>query len=359
MSVPGTVSVMPDPAHTAGHALVRVAGAAGAVGAPGFRVQRDAEWTDATLGPQGWQSSDAVLQPVLAETDGADLLLHVGWDVCRFLEGGVYSLSVPGAGVEPTGVYWPDIAPIHTAPAAPKTPVTAPVPQAPSVPLPPPAVGLTPAPVISPGAAPGAGAGAPRARAGLFALIGLVLLAAVAGGIYAATRNRGATDQPAPTQAPPPSPPEATPPATPAPPPEPPHPTPPEPPSPPAPPDLTQLSVPDVLNRAPNVGAVTAEAQRRLGSTQRDDGLLLLEAAADRNDADAAAAMARLYDPVQFQPGGPIPRPDARQAARYYRDAARGGANVSAARDALKRMLETQAAGGDLGAGLVLKDFWP
>ena len=69
--------------------------------------------------------------------------------------------------------------------------------------------------------------------------------------------------------------------------------------------------------------------------------------------------LARLYDPVQFRPGGPIPQPDARQAARYYRDASRGGVDVAAAREALRQNLQTRVQAGDLGANLSLKDFWP
>ena len=130
-------------------------------------------------------------------------------------------------------------------------------------------------------------------------------------------------------------------------------------PPPAAPVGLGGLSVPDVLAQAPNPAAVAAEGERRLQGDRRDDGLLLLEAAADRADPAAAAALARLYDPVQFRPGGPIPQPDPRQAARYYRDAARGGADVAAAREALRQNLQTRVQAGDLGANLSLKDFWP
>ena len=109
-----SLQVEPDPAHPAGHALIRVAGAAAVAGAPGFRVQRDAGWGDDKLGPGGWQSSDALLAPDRAEASGPDLLLHVGWDVCRHLEAGVYEISVPGAGLAQVGVYWPDIVPLHS-----------------------------------------------------------------------------------------------------------------------------------------------------------------------------------------------------------------------------------------------------
>ena len=353
----GALQVTPDPAQAAGCAVIRVAGAAGAVGAPGFRVQRDADWNDATLGQNGWQSSDAVLAPDRAAADGPDLVLHVGWDVCRFLEGGVYEVSVPGAGIPPTGVFWPDItppAPMQAIPAPPapaaapavKADVTAPPAAQPAVP--PPRPTLLPLPATP----------ADMERRSFLVPVLMALLVALGVGGYFAYRQFGqpptaiADATPPVVEAPvPPS--VITPPPTP--------PTPPtvEPPAPPPPPALDGLSVPDVLARAPNVAAVTAEGTRRLNGTQRDDGLLLLEAAADRGDAAAAAVIARLYDPVLFQPGGAIPRADARQAARLYRDASRGGADVATPREALRRRLQDQAGRGDLGADLMLKDFWP
>ena len=124
-------------------------------------------------------------------------------------------------------------------------------------------------------------------------------------------------------------------------------------------PPFGSLSVPDVIAQASDPAAIRAEGERRLQSDRKDDGLLLLEAASDRSDPVAAAVLARLYDPVIFQPGGPIPKPDARQAARYYRDASRGGIDVTAAREALRLRLQTQAQRSDLGADLMLKDFWP
>lgn len=344
------VSVTPDPAYPAGHALIRVSGAGGALGAPGFRVQRDAGWGDDKLGPGGWQSSDVLLQPDWAERNGVDLLLHVGWGVCRHLEAGVYEVSLPAADLEPTGVFWPDIAPLHGGSAAmvppPRDNAVVPEPRDAAPPAPvaaPPAPEAPPVLPVPPAERP--------ARGRLPAVAGVVLLAALltAGGIYyAATRPADETvpglagapslpRQPAPTQ-----------------------PTPdPRPPASPGPLSLGALSVIDVIARAPDPAAMRAEGERRLNSARKDDGLLLLEAAADRSDPAAASALARLYDPVVFQPGGPIPRPDARQAARYYRDAARGGADVAAARDALRQRLQAQAQNGDLGADLMLKDFWP
>ena len=346
------LQVTPDPAGAVGRALIRVAGAAGAAGAPGFRVQRDADWTDATLGPNGWQSSDALLQPDRAEADGPDLLLHVGWPVCRFLEGGVYEVSVPGAGVAPTGVFWPDITPPApvAAPAPPPTPQ--PVPVAESAPAP-----VEPShslPVTQPSPAPVPDVPVPGRRLLLPGVMALLLALAIGGTVaYRQFWPSGpVVVDPAPT--PPPTPPVE--PVVPTPPVEPVVPTPPVV---PPPLDLGTLSVPEVLARAPNPAAITAEGERRLRGDRRDDGLVLLEEAADRGDAAAAAAIARLYDPVLFQPGGAIPRADARQAARRYRDAARGGADVAAAREALQRQLQERASRGDMGADLMLKDFWP
>ena len=339
-----SLQVEPDPAHPAGHALIRVPGAAGAVGAPGFRVQRDAGWGDDKLGPGGWQSSDALLAPDRAEASGPDLLLHVGWGVCRHLEAGVYELSVPGAGLAQVGVYWPDIVPLHSGGSQPVVAPRAAVEAAaqPAAPV------LPPAPVPpelqraavehvpqTMAADPPLGSGS--ARRGVSR--GVILVGAIAGLLagggaswWVRARNQADTAQVAPPVAVPP---------------------------PAAPVGLGSLSVPDVLAQAPNPAAIEAEGERRLRGDRRDDGLLLLEAAADRADPAAAAALARLYDPVQFRPGGPIPQPDPRQAARYYRDAARGGADVAAAREALRQNLQTRVQAGDLGANLSLKDFWP
>ena len=351
-----------------GQALLRIEGAAAAAGQPGFRVERDAEWTEHTLGPNGWQSSDALLLPLRASVDGADLLLTVGWDVCRYLESGVYLISLPAAGLEPTGAYWPDVAPV--APVAPVA-VTAVPPPPPAAPPPPPPSSPAPAPIpelvqpVADPVTPFPDPSAPTTRSLAGPLIGLAILLIAAGGAaWYFLHDHAPTDpvrpvivvpEPAPPIVAPPAPPPAPQPAPPVI--VPPVPPPPAPPPPPL--DLTTLSVPDVLARAPNVGAIVTEGQRRLRTDKKDDGLLLLEAAADRGDPAAAAAIARLYDPVGFQPGGPIPRPDPRQAARYYRDAARGNQDVAAPRAALRQLLETQKSRGDFTAELILKDFWP
>ena len=364
------MSVRVEPGAAAGQALIRVPGAAGT--APGFRIGRE-DYEDGTLGPEGWQSSDAVLQPGRTEDVGGDLVLHVGWSVCRHLEAGVYTFALAAAAGGAEAVFWPDVAPLHAGAVDVLAPLGAPVP-APAAP----AVAAAPA-VLAPPPAPGPASVAPAvppprpvAPSGrgdlaiVFGLLGLLVLLSAGGGAWWWTHREPAVvearvDPPTPPAEP--VAPPATPPEPPAARPEPPMAAPTNPPPPPtttpAPLQLGGLSVPDVLARAPNPAAVTAEGRRRLRGDRHDDGLLLLEAAADRGDGDAAAELGRLYDPVVFQPGGPIPRPDPRQAARYYRDAARANVDVGAARDALKRSLDARAASGDLAATLMLKDFWP
>ncbi len=316
-----------DPSHPSGHAVIWVTDAAAAAAMPGFRMQRDAGWGDDKLGPGGWQSSDVLLQPDRAEANGPDLALYVGWGVCQHLEAGVYELSVPAAGLAQVGLSWPDIVPQHAGGRRlPDPPAAAPVIVAASPALAPEA---PPAPIMAASRTLPARPAPRVSRSAAIAASLAVLLLVGAGAYYWRSHE---PDRVIVAETPP----------TPA-----------------AAAGLGGLSVPDVLTRAPNPAAIAAEGERRLQADRRDDGLLLLEAAADRADPAAAAALGRLYDPVLFQAGGPIPRPDPRQAARYYRDATRGGADVAAAREALRQNLQSRVQAGDLGANLSLKDFWP
>ncbi|QNT77987.1 SEL1-like repeat protein [Entomobacter blattae] len=129
-----------------------------------------------------------------------------------------------------------------------------------------------------------------------------------------------------------------------------------------APPPVTldKLSVKEVIARAPNASSIGQEGIRRLKGTQKDDGLLLLETAANKGDSVAMLELAKLYDPVGFKPGGPIPAPDFRESARYYRDAAKAGDNQAIQlRAKLHEFLEQEDKKGNLSAQLALKDFWP
>ncbi|MFN6955873.1 MAG: hypothetical protein ACK4PG_13865, partial [Acetobacteraceae bacterium] len=221
---------------------------------------------------------------------------------------------------------------------------------------------VMPPPVPEPPPARAPLAAEPARGGGMWPLLLVLLLfaAAGAGGVYwwlelrEQPRIAEATPAPAPTApvaAPPPAP---SPEATPAP-----EPTPPPAPD-PALPSLADLTVPQVIARAPGVAEIAAEASARAARGLHEDALLLWEAAARLGHAPSLTALARLYDPVGFQPGRPFRTPDPRQAARYYQQAVRAGdAGAEAPRAALREWLQQQAARGDTLAPLTLQDFWP
>ena len=407
------ITVTEDRGFAAGHALIRIAGAAGAAANPAFRLRRD-DHDRGTLGPDGWQVGDAAVSPLSATAAGNDLELRVGWEVCAYLEAGIYMLSLPAAGIE-EAVVWPDITPVASGtrqvlkvspfaapPAVPITPVAAPpvaalpvaavpvaAPPVAVAPKPNPPAGPSPPPPPPRPVTPAATSPVRKRGYGRVLLVLFLLICAIEAGAYWYLKQRPtqlADTTPA-EPVPAPTPPEPTlprppplPPAPPNPPPPTPTPTPtrppplvPQPPAPPpappppvvpapspAPRSLDALSVPNVIAQAPNPAAITEQGLRRLRGTQHDDGLLLLEAGADRGDPGAMAELGRLYDPLRFQQGGPIPAPDPRQAAKYYRDAARAGdGSTRDARANLQRLLQERARQGDLGAELMLRDFWP
>ena len=120
-------------------------------------------------------------------------------------------------------------------------------------------------------------------------------------------------------------------------------------------------STPRDIVRRPGCGtdAYAAIADGMRGAGRHDDALLLLEVAVERGSGAAMLALARLYDPGTFVRGQPFDAPDARQAARYYADAERAGAEAAADRTRLRAALETRAASGDEAARITLGDFWP
>ena len=387
------VTVEEDVSGPGGHARIRVRGAAQAQQSPGFMLRRP-DWAEAVLGPAGWQVSEILLSPQRASVDGNDLVLLVGPEVCGHLEGGVYEIAVPAAGVE-APVYWPEIA-TPPPPPPPSPPVTPPAPpdattilQRPAIPppivepppLPPP---VPPRPVPPPGP-----------RWGIWALVVLVLLAILGGALKAlhlypfettpALDDKLADVVPPPAPHPPPAPPPAPPappphpaPTPPAPPPPaPPHPTPPPPaPPPPAPPPPTPpppprptppppppqpspdaMSLRELMARN-RPDEMYAQAQRRM-PTQPADALALLQRAGDDlHYGPALGALGQVYDPNKPPKGG-VPS-NARQAAQHYRDAMRAGqGSVAADRAALRLLLEIRQAAGDSEARAILQEFWP
>lgn len=361
------IRVEEDPAYPAGgHALVRISGLGAAPADARFAIQREG-WQRGVLGPDGWQVGAALLTPDRVSAEGGEVVLAVGPAVVDVVEAGPLRFRLPAASVD-VAVFWPDLTTSHDGaqpvpPPRPAPPAPEPAEDATVVVAPPVA---EPPPVRAPLAAE-----APRGGSAWPLLLVLLLFAAAgAGGVYwwlelreqpavvAATPAPAVTPAPAPTPVAPVAAPVAAPPpvvpvpdpATPAPPPA----------ADPAQPSLADLTVPQVIARAPGVAEIAAEAAARAARGTHEDALLLWEAAARLGHAPSLTALGRLYDPVGFQPGRPFRTPDPRQAARYYQQAQRAGdAGAEAPRAALRDWLQAQAGRGDTLAPLTLQDFWP
>lgn len=123
--------------------------------------------------------------------------------------------------------------------------------------------------------------------------------------------------------------------------------------------NLTDLSVPEVVQRAPSPAAIGQEGERRLDTGKADDGLRLLEFAANKGDTHSMGNLAHLYDPAHFKQGGPIPQADEEEAARYYQQANKAGdKSLEADRAKLRESLQKRADDGDSDAPLTLKNYF-
>lgn len=297
--------------------------------APAVTFKREGFGTD-SLGPDGWQVASGALEPIEAVTEGDALVLVLGPEAAEHLPPGPVRLGIPALGIDQV-VAWPDIPPAlaerrggfdaRRGTAAPRrAPPRKVVEPDTTVVIPPPA---PPAPIPAPSAppirAPETPAPAPR-RAPILALAALLLLA---GGGAAAwwfwpPAAQIATD---PTE-----------PATPA--------------------EIAAMGLPPER--------ILAIAQRRQATNRHGDALLLLELAGEARHGPALVALARLYDPASFAPGGALSAPNPVKAAELWRAAERAGEPVAAAaRAALRTRLENAARGGDTQADLALRDFWP
>jgi hypothetical protein len=370
------VRVEPDPARPdGGHALIRIAGLSGVPEDARFALQREG-WERGVLGPDGWQVGAALLSPRGVARQGEEVVLAIGPEVVDQVEAGPIRFRLPAARLD-VALFWPDLPTSH---AGSRGPVPLAPPRREARPAaPPPAAApaedqtvLLPPPRPEPLAPRAPLAASPPSRGGGAApvlLLALLAAAAGAGGAYwwiGLREDPPADASPAAggpvAAAPPPAAPsspgagaEESPPR-PAPAPEPPSPPAPE----PAPTPLADLTVPQVIARAPGVAEIAAEAAARAARGLHEDALLLWEAAARLGHAPSLTALGRLYDPVGFQPGRPFRTPDPRQAARYYQQAVRAGdAAAEAPRAALREWLRQQAARGDTLAPLTLQDFWP
>lgn len=356
-----------DPAHPeGGHAIILLQGVDTSPPDPRFRILREG-WAKGTLGPEGWQVSDAMIAPDRVETSPQGVRLYLGPQVVDWLEAGPVQFRLPSVGIE-APLFWPDVPPLHGGSGhtiAVPPPAVRPTPAAPPPPPLPiddpdatisvrPLRAEAPPPLSVPQPVP---AGQGRAVWPWILLALLLLAAAAAGGgwwwFYG--REQAAPPTPEPTD-----PVEIAPeplrrePVTPA--------LPPVRPQaePQAPAGLDGLSVAEVIERAPSPTAITEEAARRYDAGRYDDALLLWEAAARAGNAPALTRLARLYDPVGFEPNRPFRDPDPRQAARLYRDAVTGGDTAAAEpRARLREWLDGRAREGDFNAPLTIRDFWP
>jgi hypothetical protein len=339
-----------DPAQRGGYALIRIAGGASGLADPRFRLSRDG-YEASVLGAGGWQVADALLRPLDAHADGLDLVLGVGPAVVDRLESGPVRLEVPSAGFDGP-VFWPDLplsrgGQISTSIAVPAA----------AEPRPPPLEGRQKLdPPVRPEEPPEPPRPAPRPpeppepaldgdtirsrRLLPFALVGVLLLAVAGGGAWWALRQPSPTPPPVAERVPVPEPAPLS--------------------NPPAQRDCAHGSVADVVGCAQDPDAIFAVAQRQWDAGQSDEAVVLLQIASERGSGPAALRLAQLYDPNTFHAGGPIPQPNARQAAQYYRRAAEARQDAATApREALRQRLQSDAEHGDTLAGLTLKDFWP
>jgi hypothetical protein len=356
-----------DPAHPeGGHAIILLQGVMDVPADPRFRILREG-WGKGTLGPEGWQVSDALIAPDRVEPSPQGVRLYLGPQVVDWLEAGPVIFRLPEARIE-APLFWPDVPPLHggsghTMPVpAPPAPRVAP----PPLPIEDPDATVVMAPPVAPPpplSVPQPAAISTRGSALPWVPLALLLVAlAGGGGAYWWFVLR---EPPAP---PPEGPPTSEPVViAPEPLPRPERPVAPPPVLPPvrpqvepaAPVTLDGLAVPDVIARAASPAAIAEEAARRYEAGRYDDALLLWEAAARAGNAAALTRLAGLYDPVGFTPNRPFRDPDPRQAARHYRDAVAGGdAAAAEPRARLRQWLDDRAREGDINAPLTIRDFW-
>ncbi|SFK64265.1 SEL1-like repeat protein [Falsiroseomonas stagni] len=305
-----------------------------------------------SLGPDGWQVAAGRLPPLESGAEGDDLVLVLGPEAAEHLEPGPVRLGIPALGIDQV-VVWPEIAPAQSgkrggfganrpgqaqprrmpgrAAAAPPKPVesdaTVVLRAAPRVEPPPPPRPLDPPPIRPPEAP------AQPSRLPLI-LLALILLA---GGGAAAWWFWPAPDAPVVAAAPPTPAPPAAPPA-----------------------DPTANATPAEIAAMNLPPARVLEIGRARQANRPQDALLLIELAAEAGHAPALSALARLYDPATFTPGGALSAANPTKAAELWRRAEQAGdAGAAAPRAVLRQRLEAAARNGDTLAQLALRDFWP
>ncbi|QGT74459.1 hypothetical protein [Parasaccharibacter apium] len=123
-------------------------------------------------------------------------------------------------------------------------------------------------------------------------------------------------------------------------------------------PAYQNMSPADAVKQLVTPAAIGQEGWRRIRAGQGDAGLRLLGYAATKHDPVSLQRMGELYDPARFRTDGPIPQPNPREAARYYREALlAGNQDVRSERDSLLAALRKKAENGDQEAAFTLQEY--
>lgn len=310
------------------------------------------------LGPHGWAVDSRGLRPRVIEKRGAELWLCFGAEVSfHVLPNTPVRVSILGTDIEGTEI-WPPIPrgkappadiPEDDAPWPEPARAEAPSPPVPPPPAPPPAPAprkveeatiivppvreQPPPPPAPPPPAPPEPAPQQPKRGLLIGIIAAVLVLVGAGGAAWWFLR----PVPAPVEQ------AAIPPA-----------------APPASPDCAEAA--DVLSgkcSSDKLRGLPPAEQTRLGTALAGMGdaragnlaVALLGTAAAANHAPARLALARMYDPISFRPGGGLREPNPTRALDEYGKATEGGlVDARTAREALVARLKQDAAGSDAAA---------
>lgn len=333
------IRVIEDKAQVeGGHAILVVEGRGQYVGNGSIGIRR-LGYEAAHLSDKGWRIAESRVLADRYEVRDGTVQFYLGPEVTEFLTSDDHvAIDVDGIAGEAV-LSWPAITPhyggkaqgrrVAVKPAAPPPPPP-PEPE----PLPPP----PPPPVDTMRVERMVDAPPPKPSSRGW-LIGLALLVVVAGAGIAAYLYY-AKQSPAPA-------PVAEAPATPS-------------PTPAAPTAAGEPGVQDIVRAAGTPQEIYDWAQKFKAKGDVQGMLLLLENAAERGLGAAMLDIARLYDPATFVEGKPFSKANPGQAAKFYRKAeAAGVAEAKPALEALKAVLQKQAAAGDAEAAAALAAYWP
>lgn len=347
--------IIPDPQRGAGYARILLEGCS-ALNSPAFTLCRAGDMK--FLGVGGWQESECSLSPDACESAEGGLQLHIGPAVVSQLDKLTnYRLTVDGKPMilDVSGLAYsrqegyggampdrPSVQPVSApAPQAPPAPDPEPEPQ--PAPTPEPAPAPEPEPAPAPGPEQLAMQEAPeRGKRRVLPLVLLLCLLLAAGGAAAWYFLKGGDAAPVPP-------------------------------------------VPTTADGAPTDKKADAPAQSALGMARQhlrggadpagslslakplrtpeatpeeaDAAFLLLEDAAQKNQAEAMWLVGQYYDPTCALPRGSIPTDMALARQWYEKAKAAGIAQADAALKTLRAHVEAEAAKGNMEAKMLLQNW--